>query len=226
MNRLALSQKYMHGSGIEIGAFQHPWPPANGAKVTHVDKASPERLKQAHPDIDLSIPIVQADVFDNGETLETFPNYSQDFILSSHVIEHCEDPIGAMKNWVRVLKPNGMLLLAAPNKEHTFDKKRKPTVLMDLIAYHDLKKRALRESWRAILIERHQEYFEKVDGILDPIRRIELASDRLDKGFDIHYSCWDPASFFEFISFFNHLFQVEHFSPEGHEFLVALRKKS
>ena len=40
---------------------------------------------------------------------------SQDFIISSHTLEHLEDYLKALKEWDRVLKKNGVLLLYLPH---------------------------------------------------------------------------------------------------------------
>jgi ubiquinone/menaquinone biosynthesis C-methylase UbiE len=37
-------------------------------------------------------------------------------IVADSVIEHCDDPLIALKEWLRVLKPNGRLLLWSPNR--------------------------------------------------------------------------------------------------------------
>lgn len=51
------------------------------------------------------------------QSLETIPENSYDLILCAHVIEHCPDPLTALRHMRRALKPNGRLLLAA-SKPH------------------------------------------------------------------------------------------------------------
>ncbi|HEY7852599.1 MAG TPA: class I SAM-dependent methyltransferase [Caulobacteraceae bacterium] len=55
-----------------------------------------------------------------------------DFVLSSHMIEHCANPLRALHEWRRILKPGGALILVAPHKEGTFDHRR-PLTAMDHI---------------------------------------------------------------------------------------------
>ena len=40
------------------------------------------------------------------------------FIVANHAIEHMEDPIDAFGEWVRVLEPNGALILIVPDKRY------------------------------------------------------------------------------------------------------------
>ncbi len=49
---------------------------------------------------------------------------SYGFVLSSHSLEHVANPIKAIYEWKRVLKPNGTLILVLPERENTFDHKR------------------------------------------------------------------------------------------------------
>ena len=46
-----------------------------------------------------------------------FPENHADAILARHLIEHMVDPIGAVKNWGRCLKPGGKLIIATPNED-------------------------------------------------------------------------------------------------------------
>lgn len=56
-----------------------------------------------------------------------------DFLLSSHVIEHTANPIKALKEWMRVVKAGGYLILLLPHKDGTFDHSRPVTSLDHLI---------------------------------------------------------------------------------------------
>lgn len=56
-----------------------------------------------------------------------------DFVISSHVIEHIANPIKALYEWKRVLKPGGTLLIICPHKDVTFDRKRPVTSLGHMI---------------------------------------------------------------------------------------------
>lgn len=57
---------------------------------------------------------------------------SYDFLLSCHSLEHTANPIKALKEWNRVLKPNGDLILVLPDKNFTFDELRPITTIEHL----------------------------------------------------------------------------------------------
>lgn len=56
-----------------------------------------------------------------------------DFILSSHCLEHIANPLKAIKEWLKILKDEGILLIVVPNKEYTFDHKRPTTSFTHLL---------------------------------------------------------------------------------------------
>ena len=60
-----------------------------------------------------------------------------DAILSSHSLEHVANPIKALFEWKRVLKPNGMILLILPHKINNFDHKRPYTKFDHLISDYE-----------------------------------------------------------------------------------------
>lgn len=55
-----------------------------------------------------------------------------DLLLSSHCIEHIANPIAAIREWNRVLKPGGHMVLVAPDKRYTYDRLRPVTSLEHL----------------------------------------------------------------------------------------------
>lgn len=57
---------------------------------------------------------------------------SYDFVLSSHMLEHTANPLRALAEWKRVLRPDGMLLIIVPHRDGTFDHRRPLTTLAHL----------------------------------------------------------------------------------------------
>ena len=56
-----------------------------------------------------------------------------DFVLSSNNLEHIANPLKAMAEWARVLRPGGHLLLVLPRKESNFDRRRPITSFAHLL---------------------------------------------------------------------------------------------
>lgn len=56
-------------------------------------------------------------VVDTCENLGRFASQSHDFVFSSHLLEHIEDTKKALKEWWRVLKVGGYLILYLPHKD-------------------------------------------------------------------------------------------------------------
>lgn len=89
--------------------------------------------------------------------LKDVPDNSYDFLVASHCLEHCANPIGTVKEWLRVLENSGIILLILPHKDFTFDRERMVTDfnhllddfklnmgeedlthLQEILKYHDL----------------------------------------------------------------------------------------
>jgi SAM-dependent methyltransferase len=71
----------------------------------------------------------------DGVDLTLLEDKSYDFIFASHVLEHMVNPLKAIKNWKRVVKDNGFLIIVVPWKENTFDRYRPITSFDRLLEY-------------------------------------------------------------------------------------------
>jgi predicted SAM-dependent methyltransferase len=71
--------------------------------------------------------IVEVDIVDDGERLRRVGDGSVDFVVANHFIEHCEDPIGTIRNHLRVLRPGGRVFMAVPDRRRSFDRARPVT---------------------------------------------------------------------------------------------------
>ena len=67
------------------------------------------------------------------EATDLHLNESYDFVLSSNVIEHIANPLKAVREWLSVLKPGGVIVIVAPKKESNFDHRREITDFSHLI---------------------------------------------------------------------------------------------
>jgi len=128
----ALAHKLLDGlEGIEIGGSAHN---SFGLKTRNVDFTK-EMTAFKQEEIKMCGEALPVDIAAPGDKVP-LEDSSVDFVISSHVIEHFPDPIKALKEWRRVVRPGGYIFVTAPHKERTFDKERERTTLAELIERH------------------------------------------------------------------------------------------
>jgi SAM-dependent methyltransferase len=187
--RNVIARLFLEGDGLEIGALHSPvkveWP----ARVRYVDRMTAAQLRQHYPELDDHI-LVEPDIIDDGERLETIPDESQDFVIANHFLEHCQDTIGAIKTLFRVLKPGGILYIAVPDKRFTFDRKRPPTPFEHLVRDHEDG-----PAWSRTA--HYQEWAELAD---DENTLGRTAQELMDRDYSIHFHVWTQSELFELLA--------------------------
>ena len=177
-------EKYVSGHGIEIGALHNPMPiDANRATVRYVDVMSLEEQRRHYPEL-AGYTLVAPDIVAAADELPMLPDGSQDFVIANHLLEHLPDPIGALKEWYRLLRAGGILFLALPDKRLTFDRDRPRTTLAHLIADHVDRGAASRLA-----------HFEEYSRLVHKKSGDELARDIADllaRNYSIHFHVWIP----------------------------------
>lgn len=237
--RRRTAERYLRGEGIEIGALDHPLPAPPQAKVRYVDYISKQESAARHPQLVLD-ELVDVDYVDDGFTLSTVPSGSQDFVIANHVLEHSPDPLGALLNWSRVLKPDGILFFSVPISAKSFDKGRRITSVTHLAEDHDLCVNEERERFRARNLEHYDEYLSialvtirKNLGYpaLTPEEKSGMLRKFSDEAFtDTHYHVFSAASLREIVGYVTNevdttLSVVDLVKSKGGlEYIVVLRK--
>lgn len=230
IDRIATANIYIKGSGIEIGALHNKMAVPADAIVQYVDRMKEDELRLHYPELN-SVPLVHVDIVDDGETLASVPDRSQDFVIANHFIEHCEDPIKAIKNMLRVLKDGKYLYLVVPDKRSTFDVNRPLTPLGHLLAHY----------MNSSEIKRNDHFMEYakyvhmhyVDGSAEPDRFLleKEAQSLINKNYSIHFHVWTADTFKHFLQFMqrdsriNLKFQIENSTFSNDEFLFVLKKQ-
>jgi len=100
------------GKGIEIGAFKTP---IEGIKPFYVDKFHEFAGERC-----------LADVYSEPVHLP-FYSSSLDYVAASHVIEHIANPVAAICEWYRVLRPGGIMYMVVPDRRYSWDRFRNLT---------------------------------------------------------------------------------------------------
>jgi SAM-dependent methyltransferase len=114
----------MRGVGVEVGPGANPQVrPAAGVDVHYIESASAEEWarryrKQGGDDLG---PLWDRYRVDSAHELAGVADGSLDFIFSNHVFEHLVNPLGVLRNWVRKLRPGGLIAGATPDARFSFD---------------------------------------------------------------------------------------------------------
>lgn len=119
------------GFGLEIGpSFRPLLPKAEGFNVETVDFADADSLREMYKDQDVG-KIEEVDYVSDGRGLFDLIGEREkyDFIYASHVIEHVPDVVRFLQDCETLLKPDGKLVLAIPDKRYCFDAFRPVTTV-------------------------------------------------------------------------------------------------
>jgi SAM-dependent methyltransferase len=212
--------RYIRGQGIEIGALHHPLETYHGAKVGYVDRLPTGKLRLEYPEL-ADQTLVEVEQIDDGETLASIANESCDFVIANHLLEHTRNPIGAIENMFRVLKANGILYLALPDKRFTFDAARAVT------SYEHLKRDYL-ESPEWSEAEHYLDWITGVGKVTDESEAERRAKQIEATAGDIHFHVWTQREFIELVlnlrRDFHWPIEIEAVLKNGQEFVVVLRK--
>jgi len=76
-------------------------------------------------------------IINDATAITSCQTATYDFLFASHSLEHIANPIKALKEWIRVVKPGGHLILILPEKTRTFDHKRNHSLFSTLKAQYD-----------------------------------------------------------------------------------------
>jgi predicted SAM-dependent methyltransferase len=216
-NRREIAKRYLRGEGIEIGALHNPLEVPQSAHVRYVDHLSVEELREHYPELG-DEPLVDVDIVDDGEQLSTIGNATQDFVIANHFLEHCEDPLGALGNMIRVLRHGGVVYLAVPDKRYTFDADRPVTSTDHLLRDH-------REGPESSRRGHYEEWARLVDKVEKPEAH---ATALLERGYSIHFHAWTQTELLELLrTAADELdldFDIELMLKNGHEVVFVLRK--
>lgn len=217
--RRDIAFQYLKGEGIEVGALHSPLQVPDSVKVHYVDRMSVRDLRKQYPEL-ATVHLVEADIVDNGETLSSIADNSWDFAIANHMIEHCQNPIGALENFLRVIKPGGLVYMGVPDKRYTFDIDRPLTSLDHLI-------RDYKEGPEWSKLGHYEEYVRLVDKTPEEQvpARMQLL---LDIDYSIHFHVWTSETFPEMLAYcqenLSSSFEIELFQENSGEMIMILRK--
>lgn len=218
--RKRMAWKWLSGKGLEIGALHNPLSVPGNAEVTYVDRMSNSDLLDHYPEL-RGKPLVPVAIVDDGESLATVSDASQEFLVANHLMEHCESPIGALQTWLRVLKPGGIAFITVPDKRFTFDFRRDGTtwqhVADDYRYGPERSRKAHYDEWVCNVMG------EEADA---EAKAAQLHADR----YSIHFHTWSAKSLEDFFrkcrSELGFPYELRELVRNGGEVIVILQKNA
>lgn len=118
----ALAHRYCLGAGIELGAAAH-----NPFKLPGAVNVSPYSEDPSDPEFEDFATYKRHQVEKCGRyalvdlageaNAIPVPDVSQNYVVSSHVVEHIPDLISAFLEWNRVLEPTGIIFMIFPKRD-------------------------------------------------------------------------------------------------------------
>lgn len=214
----------LRGEGLEIGAYHSPLAVPDGVRVRYVDRFTPEESAAYFPESSNG-DVVRPDYIATADDLSPVADASQDFVMTSHLLEHVADPIRALREWHRVLRPGGQVVLILPDRRDTFDRMRPGTTLEHLIADHQAtpERRDVRDRVH------YEEWARLVNGLEDDAQVAAWSELLQEARYPIHFHCWTLADLVELAAWLSSIgagFEVERTveSREFGEFGLTLRR--
>lgn len=214
-----LARAHLSGEGLEIGALHNPLQVGAAARVRFLDRFDVEGLRRHYPEL-RDRDLVPVDIVDDGERLEKIPPASQDFIVASHFIEHCENPLGSIRTHLDRLKIGGKLFYAIPDKRMSFDHRRANTGFDHLVA----------DDIEGPLASRAAHYREWATRVLGKqgAAADETARSLMAEAFSIHFHCWDRRNLAIFFGlareYLKNQFRIIGLRANGPETIVILER--
>ncbi len=194
--RGVLAQKYLRGSGIEIGAMASPSFRPLGASIKYVDLDFELAWKKAERDEEHRDEIIiEPDIVDDAQFLKKIGDDQLDFVVAYHVLEHVPRTLEAIGNWIRVVRSGGHILMAVPDMRFTRDRHRQLTTTEHFLHdYEEGPECSEAEHFRDIAINVYELTTEEE---IEEYRRRTPTP---------HYHVWDLWSFIRFLELVHQVF--------------------
>jgi SAM-dependent methyltransferase len=234
-----------YNRGLEIGAQNHPTAFPEGVHIEYVDYANADEIFRATNREGL-VPVNHI-WSGSGSLARVCGARDYDFVVACHVIEHVPNVLGWFNGIFEVLRPGGVFNLAIPDYRYTFDLKRKPSSLGEMVEAYllDYDRPSIRQifdhTFEALAISPAEPWNESFD--VGKVKRycgvnalkfaFSQSKARLEQGKYLDSHCWvfSPASFLENIEGAIELglfpFTVNDFQETqkgAYEFYISLRK--
>lgn len=217
LDRDYVARTFLSGHGIEIGALHEPVRVPRGVRVSYVDRMTVSDLRKHYPEL-ADKPLVPVSVVDDVQTLSTFADGSTDFVIANHLLEHAQDPIGAVQAMYRVVRPGGVVFIALPDKRYSFDSKRPVTPWEHLLRDHE-------DGGANSRMDHFREWAGFVENV--PAEELDARVTLLaETDYSIHFHVWTYRDMAEMMLRLSDMlgFVIELFVRVGDEVIMVIRK--
>ena len=152
-----------------------------------------------------------------GTDLKEIQDEQYDFLLSCNNLEHIANPIKALLEWKRILKPDGLAILVLPRKESNFDHKRSVTSFQHL-----------KQDYENNITEKDVTHLAEILELHDLKRDVHAGSfvdfkKRSENNFEtrsLHHHVFDIALLKQLVEFIEMKTELLYSSPTDH-FILA-----
>lgn len=133
------------GRGVEIGPLHRMLVRREEADVRYLDVFDTETLRANYAQ-DPNVPVDQIPDIDypliadgRTRTMREAAGHDApfDWVVASHVVEHVPDVIGWLAELAELVRDDGAVVLAVPDKRYTFDLHRPPTTVGAMLLAHE-----------------------------------------------------------------------------------------
>jgi GT2 family glycosyltransferase len=185
--RSVVSHLFLTGEGLEVGGGDRPFPLPDSTRCYRGDIRDDEKLCGY-----FKSDTITNDGYVDAQTFAGIHTDRLDFVISSHVIEHLQNPIGSIVNAIRVLRPGGVFLLVVPEMRHTFDCDRPETSLEHALRdFVDGGEGTRMQAYREHVIFVHPRFQSPI-----PAERVDAEAEKIcAAGMDLHYHAWTRPGF-------------------------------
>ena len=218
------------GNGVEVGAMCFPAKLPKATSILYADIGTSDEIRRSieetgytgyrgeYPNVSIVFP-------PDRPPLESIKNSSLDFVYSSHSLEHSPNPVGALVDYLRVIKKGGIVYTIIPNSRFTYDRERQVTSPSILI------KKFRQNIWNYTLEEYEDVYLNTVDHYLylgksKNDARIAFESESLSHKGGHHIHVFDEVNTLSIIKFVTNLSggRLLYFDLEGNSIIFAIQK--
>lgn len=234
---------------LEVGAGYSPVAPKTAGWRTHiVDHADQGTLRAKYARATVNIDRIEPvdTVWTAGSLDQAVPSDLLgrfDTMIASHVLEHMPDLIGFLDSATRLMRPDGVISVALPDRRYCFDCLKPPTTTADLLEAHrqGRTRHAFRTAWN------HLGYSATLNGALgwnagapgEPrlVESLSVAHALASKHDDgpaatyVDFHCWffTPAGFRLAMLELGQVGAIDWVATDvtgtmGHEFFAVLRR--